>query len=218
MPVKVIQIEHYGIEKAFGLCKDVVISGGTVVYPTETFYAIGADPRNRAAVKRVLEIKQRGKGKPILLLIPDARHVNEWAAEVTEEARRLIQIFWPGPLTIVFKAKGGVLPELTAGTGNIGLRVSGSEAARSLVSYLGIPLTGTSANISGGGGLVTAAEAAEVLAGRVDLILDGGRTPGGPASTVIDTSSGLPRLIREGAVSVGEVKKILPEIVIASEG
>lgn len=218
MPARVIRIEHYAREEAFEIFRDVVFSGGTVVYPTETFYALGVDPRNRAAVKRLFEIKQRSEAKPVLLLIPDAGHVNKWAAEVTEGARRLIQRFWPGPLTIVFRAKADVLPELTAGRGTIGLRVSGSDIARSLVSYLGIPLTGTSANISGEAGFMTAAEAAAVLADCVDLILDGGRTPGGPASTVIDISSGMPRLLREGAVPTEELKKILPEIIIAPAG
>jgi L-threonylcarbamoyladenylate synthase len=180
----------------------VISSGGVIAYPTDTFYGLGADPRNNAAVKKLFLIKGRRADQPILLLIPDQAVVKEWAEEVTPMAVQLMKRFWPGPLTLVFKAKKDVLPELTAGTGAIGLRVPGNALTRRLLAYLGAALTGTSANLSGERGIETAEEAREAFGDRVDLVLDGGRTAGGKPSTVVDVSTDLPRVIREGAATV----------------
>jgi L-threonylcarbamoyladenylate synthase len=177
-----------------------VASGGVIAYPTDTFYGLGADPENPVAVKRLFAIKGRQRDQPILVLIADPADASRWAAEITEGAAELMNRYWPGPLTLVFSAKAGVLPELTAGTGTIGLRVPGSVLARDLIGFVGRALTGTSANLSGRPNLRTARETAEELGDLVDLVLDGGETAGGTASTVIDVTAGVPRVIREGAV------------------
>jgi L-threonylcarbamoyladenylate synthase len=114
--------------------------------------------------------------------------------------------FWPGPLTLVFKAGADVLRELTAGTGTIGLRVPGNELTRSLLDFLGIALTGTSANVSGRPNPQTAEEAAASVGDKVDLILDGGRTAGGKPSTVVDVSTDRPRVLREGAFPLQDIR------------
>jgi len=202
MSLELIKFDPAHPEQAFSRCKEVILSGGVIAYPTDTFYGLGVDPRNGAAVKKLFLIKGRRADQPILLLIPDQAVVKEWAEEITPRAARLMDKFWPGPLTLVFKAKKDVLPELTAGTGAIGLRVPGSALTRQLLAYLGSALTGTSANISGGRGIETAEEARETFGGRVDLVLDGGRTPGGKPSTVVDVSTDLPRVIREGATTL----------------
>jgi len=202
MASELIKIDPAHPEKAFSRCREVISSGGVIVYPTDTFYGLGADPRNGTAIKKLFVIKGRRADQPILLLIPDQAVVNEWAAEITPRAEKLMKKFWPGPLTLVFKAKKEVLPELTAGTGAIGLRLPGSALTRQLLAYLGSALTGTSANISGGRGIETAEEAMRAFGNMVDLVLDGGRTPGGKPSTVVDVSSDLPRVIREGAATV----------------
>ena len=175
-------------------------SGGVIAYPTDTFYGLGADPGNPAAVRRIFAIKGREPGRPILLLIGDPNEVLNWAADVPRRAEELMKRFWPGPLTLVFKAKAEVLPELTAGSGTIGLRVPGSELTRGLLKYLGHALTGTSANISGLPGIRSAHEAARAIGERVDLVFDGGEAAGGKPSTVVDVSTDTPRVIREGAV------------------
>jgi L-threonylcarbamoyladenylate synthase len=110
--------------------------------------------------------------------------------------------FWPGPLTLVFKALPAVMPELTGGTGSIGLRVPGDSFSRDLVRFLGSALTGTSANISGGPSPRTAAEAAGAIGGMVDLILDGGMTAGGKPSTVVDARGTEPVVIRAGVLTL----------------
>ena len=198
---KIVLIDPARPEPAFSRCREVVRSGGLLVYPTDTFYALGADPNNPAAVSRLFEVKSRQAGQPILLLIQDAGEVRNWAAEITPRAEALMEKYWPGPLTLVFKAKPGVLPELTAGTGTIGIRVPGNELTRQLLASLGTALTGTSANLSGGHSPQTAEQAMDAIGSLVDCVFDGGMTAGGKPSTIVDVSSGAPKLIREGAIS-----------------
>lgn len=197
---QIVTIDPAHLEQAFSRCREVISSGGVIVYPTDTFYGLGADPKNPAAVRKLFSIKGRQADQPILLLIKDSNDVRDWAEEVTPQAKELMKKFWPGPLTLVFKAKSDVIPELTAGTGAIGLRVPGSALTRQLLASLGTALTGTSANISGGPNPRTAEEAAASFGDRVDLVLDGGRTAGGKPSTVVDVSADEQKVIREGAI------------------
>jgi len=202
MAAEIIKIEPSLQEEAFARARTVITSGGVIAYPTETFYGLGADPKNAAAVRRLFDIKGRQADQPLLLLIQDLSQVAEWAAVVTPAAEKLMKQYWPGPLTLVFEARPEVLPELTAGTGKIGLRVPGSELTRRLLRDLGAALTGTSANRSGMKSPQTAEEAAAEIGDGADLILDGGRTPGGMPSTVIDVSEEPPQIIRRGALAV----------------
>ena len=202
MAVEITKIDPAHREVAFSRCRDVISRGGVIAYPTDTFYGLGADPKNPVALRRLYEIKGRRADQPILILIARATDVKKWTAEISPASEDLMRKFWPGPLTLVFKARADVLPELTAGTGSIGIRVPGCELTRSLLDFLGIALTGTSANVSGGSSPQTAEEAAASLGDAVDLILDGGRTAGGRPSTVVDVSTGLPSVLREGALAL----------------
>jgi L-threonylcarbamoyladenylate synthase len=141
-----------------------------------------------------------------LLLIKKAEDVKEWAAEINPVSENFMKKFWPGPLTLVFKAGADVLRELTAGTGTIGLRVPGNELTRRLLDFLGMALTGTSANVSGRPDPQTAEEAAASVGDKVDLILDGGSTAGGKPSTVVDVSTDRPRVLREGAFPLQDIR------------
>ncbi len=205
MTATIIKIDTAHPERAFSRAREVVRSGGVIAYPTETFYGLGADPANRVAIKRLFEIKGRPAAQPILLLIRNADEVGRWASRITPAAEVLMEKFWPGPLTLVFQARPGVIQEITAGRRTIGLRMPGSPLTLKLLEVLGSALTGTSANISGGRSPRTAEEAADAIGGAVDLILDGGRTAGGRPSTVVDASQDLPKLIREGAVPFSDI-------------
>ncbi len=171
-----------------------------IAYPTDTFYGLGADPRNGSAVERLFDIKGRQVDQPILLLISDSAGIGEWAAEVPPRAAEIMKRYWPGPLTLIFRAKPDVLPELTAGTGTIGLRIPGNALTRDLLRFIGHALTGTSANLAGWPSPRTAQETAGAVGNLVDLVLDGGETVGGKPSTVVDVSADTPRVVREGAV------------------
>lgn len=205
MQTPIVKIDPAHPEKAFSRCRDVIRAGGVVVYPTDTLYGLGADPKNPGAVRKLFSIKGRQADQPILLLIKDSSEVHDWVSEITPGAEGLMKKFWPGPLTLVFKAKPEVMAELTGGTGTIGLRVPGNALTRQLLASLGTALTGTSANISSRQSARTAQEAAEEIGGMVDLVLDGGRTEGDNPSTVVDVSADEPKVIREGVISSREI-------------
>ena len=181
----------------------VLRHGGVVAFPPETFYGLGAAALDHAAVRRVFEIKGRPSSMPLLVLIDDVRRVSEIAAEVPAHARRLMQRYWPGPLTLVFRAASQVPSEVTAGTGTIGVRVPGHHVARALISHVGGPVTAPSANRTGAAPPTTAAGVLEQLGDGVDLVLDAGPTPGGAPSTVLDVTVDPPRVIRQGAIRLG---------------
>jgi len=205
MPPRIVTIDPVHPDIAFDRCGEVIRSGGVLAYPTDTLYGLGVDPRDPRAVQRLFALKGRQADQPILLLLPDAGAVKDWAAAVTPQAERLMQRFWPGPLTLVFTAQAGVARELTAGTGTIGLRVPGSAITRQLLAFLGTALTGTSANRSGAKDPETAAQVLETLGAGVDLVLDGGRTAGARPSTVVDVRTDTPLVIREGAIRSGDI-------------
>ena len=205
MRTPIVEIDPAHPEKAFSRCRDAIRAGGVIAYPTDTVYGLGADPKNAGAVRKLFSIKGRQADQPILLLLKDASEVRDWASEVNPAAESLMKKFWPGPITLVFKAKPDVMAELTGGTGKIGLRVPGNALTRQLLASLDTALTGTSANISGRPSPCTAQEASEVIGGMVDLVLDGGRAEGGNPSTVVDVSTERPMVIREGAIPSREI-------------
>lgn len=201
----IITVDPARPEKALARCREVVAQGGVISYPTDTFYGLGADPRNPAAVDKLFRVKGRPGNQPILLLIAGNEEAESWASEIPPRAAGLMNRWWPGPLTLVFKARSDTPAELTGGTGTIGLRVPGSGLTRRLLQAVGHALTGTSANRSGRPSLCSAEETAAEIGEWVDLILDGGETPGGSPSTIVDVSSGRPRLIREGAIAYRDI-------------
>jgi L-threonylcarbamoyladenylate synthase len=197
---EIIKIDPVHPDRAFVRCREIVAAGGVIAYPTETFYGLGADAGNSQAVQKLFAIKGRPWNQPILVLIAETEDARAWAAEIPPQAVDLMNRCWPGPLTLVFKARHDVPAELTGGTGTVGLRVPGSTLTRDLLRAVGCALTGTSANRTGRPSLRTAEETEAAIGGFVDLIIDGGETAGGKPSTIVDMSSGVPRLIREGAL------------------
>jgi L-threonylcarbamoyladenylate synthase len=178
--------------------------GGIVAYPTETFYGLGALARDGAAVARLARAKGRPDGKPLPLLAADRAQVEE-VALLGPLAARLADAHWPGPLTLVLPARPGLAPEIAAGTATVGVRIPGSEVARALARAAGGAIVSTSANLSGEPPPRRAEELAPPLRGALDLVLDGGETPGGLPSTVVSVEGDAVRLVRDGAVPFGAV-------------
>ena len=176
-------------------------NGGVIAFPTGSLYGLGADALNTDAVERVFTIKRRPLDKPLLILVPDRAVVFDLAAEVTPAAKRLMDRFWPGRVTIVFKAFPELPSNLIAGTGKIGIRLPGHPVARALVSAFGRPITGTSANLFGQGGCHHIDELDAMLIEQLDLVLDAGLLKEGIGSTVVDITGAEPIVIREGVVS-----------------
>ena len=178
----------------------ILKAGGVVAFPTETFYGLAADAANEKAVGKIFRIKGRGFGNPIALIIAGDRHLTGLVEEIPDAARILMRAFWPGPLTLVFKASPKLIPKLTAGTGRIGIRVSSHPIAASLAEALDGPITATSANRSGAAENVSAREVLQILGEDLDAVIDGGATPGGRGSTFLDVTADPPVVLREGAV------------------
>jgi len=201
---------HPMTEAALSQAARVVRDGGVIAFPTETFYGLGVTPWDSAAVQRLFALKGRSSASsPILVLIRHRQDLESLTSEISPSAELLMKACWPGPLTIVFRASSRVPSLLTAGTGTIGIRLSAAASLQRLLDAVGGPLTGTSANRSGALPAVTAEEVQASLGVDIDLILNGGRTPGGFASTVVDTTVTPVRLIREGALSRSAVLAVL---------
>jgi L-threonylcarbamoyladenylate synthase len=194
------------------LAAEVLQAGGVIVYPTDTLYGIGADALNAVAVERVRRVKQRTTAKPILILVPDQGSVELLVAEIPAPARRLMDAFWPGPMTLVFRALPGLPGALTQGGSTIGVRVPSSSLCLRLLRLAGSPMTSTSANLAGEPSRGTIAEIRESLGATVDLYLDAGPLTGVLPSTVIDVTAETPRLIREGAIAAEDLRAIVPSI------
>ena len=174
--------------------------GGLVVFPTETLYGIAADYRNGGALQRLAGLKGRGDTKPFPLILCQAAELAALARDIPPPARGLMERHWPGPLTLVLAARAGLHPRLVSADGGVGVRVSPHPVAAGLARTLGRAITATSANL-GGRPPASRVEGLdpELLKG-VDLVLDAGPTPGGPASTVLDCRSWPPLVLRQGAV------------------
>jgi L-threonylcarbamoyladenylate synthase len=184
---------------------EVIRNGGVVCFPTRCLYGLGADAFNAAAVERVFEIKLRPADMPLLVLINDPAQLALLAKSIPPMALILMQRFWPGRLTLVLEALANLPDRLTAGTAKIGIRLAAHPVARAFVEAVGGPITGTSANISGGAGCRQIAELDHQIRQKVNLILDGGLLKGGVGSTVVDVTGERPAVIREGEVSKPEI-------------
>ena len=202
---KVLKADPAGIRHV----SQVILQGGVASFPTETFYGLGADARNEEALQKIFQIKGREENKPLLLLVGDPDWLPGLVRSIPPLAERLMENFWPGPLTLVFEASPRLSALLTGGTGTIGVRLTPHPVAQALLAAVGRAITATSANLSGQPSASVAAEVFRALGNRVDAILDGGQTIGGLGSTVLDVSSPRPRIVRRGVISQAKLAPFL---------
>jgi len=186
---------------------EILKAGGLVAFPTDTVYGVGALVFNGKAVESIYAAKDRPIEKAIPVLIGDSDDLENVGIDIPETARRLVARFWPGPLTILVPKRAD-LPESVSATSTVGVRLPDHEVARALLGATG-PMAVTSANISGGQSPVTAQEVYEQLKGRIDLILDGGKTPGGIPSTLVDCTAADLKVLREGPISLEALRSAL---------
>jgi L-threonylcarbamoyladenylate synthase len=194
-----------GIEEAVAALR----AGELVVYPTETFYGIAADPFSPSALEKLFAIKSRDPQKPVALIAADSQMAFEVAREVPGAARRLAIAFWPGPLTIVLPARAGFPAQLVGPDGGVGVRVSPHPIARALCEALGHPITATSANVSGEDPAATLKAAHVSLGDRVKVFLEGGVLSASAPSTVVACDARGYRLIRAGAIAERQLNAAL---------
>jgi L-threonylcarbamoyladenylate synthase len=197
----ILKLSDETLEEALHLTVSVLMKGGIVAYPTETFYALGVRFDDEVALIRLYEIKRRPKDKTMPLIIGEEKQLNDIAKEVNASAQRLMQRFWPGPLTLVFNAVAGLSEFITA-DGKVAARVPGRSFALALAQRAGFPITATSANTSG----KPPADCVEMVGNYfpecIDLIIDAGDTRGGLPSTIVDVTGDAIKVLREGAVAM----------------
>ena len=173
-----------------------------MAYPTETLYGLAVDPFNEGAVRSLYELKGRDFTEPVSLIIGNANMLDSLVSDIPEAGRELMKKYWPGPLTIIFKASGQVPEILTAGRGTVGVRLSSSKTARALSNALGGPVTATSANPSGRTAPVTAREAADYFKEKLPVIIDGGTLTSRLGSTIVDVTGPEPKILRQGDLKI----------------
>jgi len=213
-PLSAVRVDLPSIRRA----AEVLRQGGVVAFPTETSYGLGAAVDNVHALEHIYEIKKRPQDKPLLVLTDSAEQMSGLVSEIPDAAHKLMDHFWPGPLTILFPAAADLPWPLHCGTGKIGIRISSNPWAEALVKKLGSPITATSANVSG---MPPAADAREVAAQlshpAPDFILDGGPLSHGTCSTIVDVAgdeSGnkygdLVRIIRPGVIDRDAIFRVV---------
>jgi L-threonylcarbamoyladenylate synthase len=190
----------------------VLARGDLVVYPTETLYGLGARALLPRAVAAVAALKARDRDKPISVIVHDRAMLDAVVAEVPPAAARLMARFWPGPLTLVLPARADLPPELAAGSGAVGVRVSSHPVAVALAAAVGEPITATSANPGGAPAPADVARARRYFGARVAAYVDGGPLAGGSGSTVVSVAADAVRVLRVGAVAIERLREALGPI------
>ncbi len=194
---------------------EYVKRGGIVAFPTETVYGLGANVFDAAAVARIFEAKMRPADNPLIAHVSDVSQIGRLVQTITGSAEKLIDAFFPGPLTVVL-AKSEAVPYIaTAGLDTIGIRMPGYDLAHRFLAACGVPIVAPSANLSGKPSPTTWQAVKEDLDGRIDCILQGDPTEIGLESTVVDCTSDRPVLLRLGSVSLSDLRKVVPDITEA---
>lgn len=209
---RIFRVSEENFDAILDEAAEIIRKGGTVAFPTETVYGLGADGLNPDAVLKIFEAKERPPGNPLSLLVNSREDIRKVAKNIPEKAVRLMDAFWPGPLTIVLEKKDTV-PEITSGNlPSIGLRMPDHRIPLELVKRAGTPLAAPSANLSGKPSPSLAIHVLADLAGRIDAVIDGGGTAIGLESTVIDMTVEPPVVLRLGAVGIDDLEKVIGKV------
>ncbi len=195
---------------------DIITNGGLVAFPTETVYGLGADGLNELATKKIYEAKGRPSDNPLILHISDISELTPLVEEITPLAYKLIQSFWPGALTMIFK-KSNIVPDcITGNLDTVAIRIPTNIIARKLIKASKTPIAAPSANSSGKPSPTKALHVKEDLNGKIDMIIDGGSTLFGLESTVVDVTGEIPIILRPGAVTKEMIEKVYGRVLINS--
>jgi len=195
----------------------VLRQGGLVAFPTDTVYGLGAWANLESAVERIYQLKERPRNMPLPLLLADTAEISRVAGTVPPVARLLSRSFLPGGLTLVLPRSRSVPDIVTAGGASVAVRVPAHPVPVALARGLGAPIVGTSANLSGKPSSLTAGDVLAQFGHKIDVVIDGGRCPGGQESTVVDITGEIPVVLRPGAISVDELRRVCPSIRFEEE-
>lgn len=203
------KIEEKSIEEATNIIKN----GGLVAFPTETVYGLGANGLDEGAVSKIFKAKGRPQDNPLILHVHSMEQIKDLVIEIPQIAITVMEEFWPGPLTILFKRSNRVPDIITAGLDTVALRMPKNDIALSLIRESNCPIAAPSANISGRPSPTSSSHVIQDLMGKVDMIIDGGMTGIGLESTVLDLSGDMPMILRPGGVTLEELRKIIPNLI-----
>jgi len=207
---KIISIHPQRIEdKKIEKIAVVLKKNGVVAYPTDTFYGLGANCSSDEAVKKIFVLKGREMSKPLPVIISDLSMLPDLVEEIPTVFERLAESFWPGPLTLIFRASGRMTGIVSGGTGTIGVRLPDFPWLLALIRRAGFPLTATSANLSKEKEIRDPRDLIREFAGKIELIVDGGLAPESKPSTVVDITSGKVDILREGAVPSSVLRRYI---------
>lgn len=216
METKVLRVDAaHPEDEVIALAAEVIRGGGIVAFPTETVYGLGADATNGEAVAKVFAAKGRPSDNPLIVHVADMDQVHQVAREVPPVARKLMEEFWPGPLTLVLNKQPSVPDEVTGGLDTVGVRMPSHPVAHALIAAAGVPIAAPSANASGRPSPTAAEHVLEDMAGRIPLVLDGGETGVGLESTVLDVTIDPPMLLRPGGVTLEELRQCIGEVAVS---
>ncbi len=205
MKTEICKLEEASLARAARILQE----GGLVAFPTETVYGLGGDGLNPASARRIYEAKGRPSDNPLILHISERRELDPLVREIPETAERLMEAFWPGPMTLILPKSEKVPYPTTGGLDTVAVRMPSHPGARSLIRAAGLPVAAPSANLSGRPSPTTAAHVAEDLDGRIEMILDGGPVPIGVESTILDVTGPVPVILRPGAVTREQIEELL---------
>ena len=208
MDVRKVDPEHPD-EKVLLEAAEAVLRGGVIAFPTDTLYGLGCSLFDVSAVEMVARLKRRDLSLAVISLIPDPKQVYGLAGEVSETAERLIARYWPGPLSLIFRASPIVPPRVRGAGGTVALRCPRHTLSERLLDRIGGPVVSSSANLSGQRPAETAEEVVRIFGNQIDLVIDGGPCHGGVSSTLVDVSGPVPRLLRRGQI---DVRSEVPEL------
>lgn len=198
-----------GIEEA----AEIIRRGGLVAFPTETVYGLGGNALSPEAARKIYAAKGRPSDNPLIVHVSGIKAAEPLVTEITEDARRLMAHFWPGPLTLILRKTEKIPRETSGGLDTVALRCPENACALRLISESGVPIAAPSANLSGKPSPTEAGHVAKDLGGRIDMILDGGPVGIGVESSILDLSTGAPILLRPGAVTAEELSAFLGQKV-----
>ena len=199
------------------IAAEILKSGGTVIFPTETVYGLGANALDARAVNKIFEAKGRPSDNPLIVHIANEKALTELTSEIPEKAKKLIKEFWPGPLTIIFKKSDKVPKAVTGGLDTVAVRMPSQPVARALIAKSGIPVAAPSANLSGKPSPTSFVHVKEDMDGRVDAVIDGGDCEVGVESTVLDLSGDKAVLYRPGRITLEQLEDIIGKIEIVTK-
>ena len=214
---RIFRIDKNNFMEAIRKAALIIKEGGTVAFPTETVYGLGADALDPDAVARIFKAKGRPADNPLIVHIASQEQIPDIAKSIPEHARKMMEMFWPGPLTLILRRKEIVPDITTGGLDTVAVRMPSNPIAIELIRQAGTPIAAPSANVSGRPSPTTAEHVISDLKGRIDAVIDGGHVEIGVESTVVDVTRDIPVILRPGEISAKQLSKCTGEVMIGYE-